>query len=80
MVSDRTKFKTNADESRLVEPLALQEKIDEEVAKVTEGKAFVRPSGTEDILRLYCESTTVEEMDALAANILQIVEADFKDF
>ena len=57
-VSDRTKFTITEDESRLTYPLELQEEIDAAIAKVDEGKAFVRPSGTEDILRLYCEANT----------------------
>ena len=58
--------------------MEVQEFIDQEVAVVTNGKAFVRPSGTEDILRLYCEAQTVEEMDKLAANILGAFENKFK--
>ena len=60
VVSDRTKFKPNGDESRLIEPAALQEAIDKAISEVEEGKAFVRPSGTEDILRLYAEAKTLE--------------------
>jgi phosphomannomutase len=30
---------------------------------IEEGKAFVRPSGTEDILRLYSEAKTIEEVE-----------------
>jgi len=65
-VADRTQFKTIADESRLTEPAEVQEEIDAAVAQVKEGKAFVRPSGTEDILRLYSEAATLEEMNQLA--------------
>ena len=60
IVKDRTKFKVIWDESRLTEPAELQKKIDELIAEVEEGKAFVRPSGTEDILRLYAEAKTPE--------------------
>ena len=59
-VGDRSKFKTIDDESRLTEPKELQDLIDDCVAKVENGKAFVRPSGTEDILRLYVEAKTDE--------------------
>lgn len=57
-VADRSKFTVTEDESRLTWPIDLQREIDEAIAKVEEGKAFVRPSGTEDILRLYCEAKT----------------------
>jgi phosphomannomutase len=34
----------------------------------------VRPSGTEDILRLYAEAKTKEEMEKLGAGILAAIE------
>ena len=80
VVKDRTKFKVIWDESRLTEPAALQETIDTLVASVSEGKAFVRPSGTEDILRLYAEASTVTEMEKLANAIMSEIEAKYKDF
>jgi len=66
VVSDRTKFKTVWNETELTQPKELQEEINKAIASVTNGKAFVRPSGTEDILRLYSEAATVEEVDKLA--------------
>lgn len=57
-VNDRTQFKTIEDESRLKQPLELQEEIDKAILEVDEGKAFVRPSGTEDVLRIYAEAST----------------------
>jgi len=80
VVKDRTKFKTIWDESRLTTPKELQDKIDELVAATEEGKAFVRPSGTEDILRLYAEARTVEQMENLAKAILGEIESKYKDF
>ena len=80
IVKDRTKFKVVWDESKLTQPIELQQKIDELVAGTNEGKAFVRPSGTEDILRLYAEARTVPEMEALANTILQEIEGKYKDF
>ena len=40
--------------------MEVQNEIDEAVAQVQEGKAFVRPSGTEDILRLYAEASNLD--------------------
>jgi phosphoacetylglucosamine mutase len=79
IVKDRTKFKTIWDESRLTNPIELQDKIDELVSATNEGKAFVRPSGTEDILRLYAEARTMEEMESLAQKILHEIETKYKD-
>lgn len=79
VVSDRTKFKTIEDETRLTEPTALQEAIDKAVTEVEEGRAFVRPSGTEDILRIYSEAKTVEETRELGENIKNIIDTQFKN-
>ena len=51
-VPDRTKAVPNDSETRLTEPQALQEKIDVLVKKYPSGRSFVRPSGTEDIIRV----------------------------
>lgn len=56
VVANRNGFRTQPDESRLIDPLPLQDAIDAACAEVDGGRAFVRPSGTEDILRLYVEA------------------------
>lgn len=57
---DRTKVKTTWDETRCIEPYGLQQDIDSLVADVGNKRArtFVRPSGTEDIVRIYAECNT----------------------
>jgi len=65
-VADRTAFKTTWDESRLIQPEKLQETIDARVHEVNTGRCFVRPSGTEDVLRVYVEAKTKEDCDYLA--------------
>ncbi|GMR44641.1 hypothetical protein PMAYCL1PPCAC_14836, partial [Pristionchus mayeri] len=75
-VADRSLFRTTPDETRLVEPAALQTKIDDAVGKRGEGaRAFVRPSGTENIVRVYAESASQADADELAAEIEQAVKA-----
>jgi len=37
-------------------------------------RAFVRPSGTEDVLRLYVEASTMEDVEKMAANIIKEIE------
>jgi phosphoacetylglucosamine mutase len=51
----------------------LQDDIDRISASVINGRAFVRPSGTEDILRLYAEAATKEEYEKMAEEILQVI-------
>jgi phosphoacetylglucosamine mutase len=72
-VDDRSKFKTTDAERKLTEPVGLQAKIDELVSKYKEGRAFVRPSGTEDIVRIYAEASTREEADKLAEQVSTLV-------
>lgn len=51
-------FRTEDAERRLVSPRGVQEKIEEEVRKYEGGRAFVRPSGTEDCVRVYAEAVS----------------------
>lgn len=68
-VADRTVLRTIPDETRLVVPVSLQERIDAAVKTVSLGRAFARPSGTEDVCRVYAEAATQEEADKLAAAV-----------
>lgn len=73
-VRDRTVIRTTADETRAVAPAGLQEAIDAACARVgAHARAFVRPSGTEDIVRTYAEASTRGECDALEAEVARIV-------
>lgn len=77
---------TSADEQQLLDPSALQDKINEAVTaalqqlqqaqkKVT-ARAFVRPSGTEPIVRVYAEASDESVCMELSQNVEKIV-ADF---
>ena len=37
------------------------------------GRAFIRPSGTEDIWRLYVEATTLDDVKAIQKQITEYV-------
>lgn len=63
VVSNRNAFKTEDAERRLVSPPGLQAKIDELVRKYEGGRSFVRPSGTEDVVRVYAEATLKAQAD-----------------
>ncbi|MCO5558686.1 hypothetical protein L7F22_012272 [Adiantum nelumboides] len=65
-VKDRTLIRTMDAETRVTHPLHLQAAIDGEVGKVRYGRAFVRPSGTEDVVRVYAEAGSQDEADFLA--------------
>ena len=57
----------------LVAPAALQAKIDALAASHKSGRAFVRPSGTEDVVRVYAEAATRRDADALALEVRRAV-------
>ena len=75
-VLDRTAFRTTDAERKLEAPRGIQEQIDREVGKYSEGRAFARASGTEDVVRVYAEAATRSEADELAGRVQSIV-ADF---
>ncbi|KAM9563083.1 phosphoacetylglucosamine mutase isoform 1-T3 [Guaruba guarouba] len=68
-VADRRVIDTTDAERRVVTPPGLQEKIDALVKKYKLSRAFVRPSGTEDVVRVYAEADTQENADALAHEV-----------
>ncbi|KAJ3343178.1 Phosphoacetylglucosamine Mutase [Gonapodya sp. JEL0774] len=72
-VANRLAFKTTNAEQELLEPLGLQDKINAEVAKFKDGRSFVRPSGTEDIVRVYAEADTQTNCDKLAYTVAGII-------
>lgn len=74
-VADRSVVVTTDDETRVVSPEPLQAAIDALVAGYEHGRAFVRPSGTEDVVRVYAEASTAEAADALA---LAVANAAFE--
>ncbi|XP_070705377.1 phosphoacetylglucosamine mutase isoform X4 [Pempheris klunzingeri] len=68
-VSDRKIIVTTDAERRAVSPDGLQETIDSLVKKYKLARAFARPSGTENIVRIYAEAETQESADALAHEV-----------
>lgn len=72
-VQDRNVITTTDAERVCVTPLGLQEEIDKLVTNYKRGRAFVRPSGTEDVVRVYAEATTKEDVDDLAYQVSELV-------
>lgn len=73
IVPDRSVFITTNQERQLTSPVGLQEKIDVAVSKVTNGRSFVRASGTEDAVRVYAEAATQEETEKLSQEVCKFV-------
>ncbi|XP_052210262.1 phosphoacetylglucosamine mutase [Diospyros lotus] len=73
-VLDRTAVVTTNAETVVVKPLGIQERINAETAKYPRGRCFIRPSGTEDVIRVYAEANTEEAADKLATSVAQLVD------
>lgn len=56
-------------EKVLLQPSELQTKIDQAVSLYKDARAFVRPSGTEDVCRLYIEADTFTNAEKLCDEI-----------
>ncbi len=74
MVADRTLIVTSEDETQVLQPETLQPKINDLVAKIELGRSFVRPSGTEDCVRVYAEGASQALADLLAKEVGDQVE------
>jgi phosphoacetylglucosamine mutase len=72
-VADRGAFETTDAERKCLKPEGLQASLDALVAKAPKGRAFVRPSGTEDVVRVYAEAATSEAMLELAQAAVDLV-------
>ncbi|KAL0751320.1 hypothetical protein Bca101_033323 [Brassica carinata] len=74
-VPDRTAVVTTSEETEALKPLGIQDAINAEIKKYQHGRAFIRPSGTEDVVRVYAEASTQEDADSLANSVAQLVKS-----
>jgi phosphoacetylglucosamine mutase len=73
VVPDRTAVTTTNAERTCVTPEGMQAAIDALVGSEVGRRSFVRPSGTEDVVRVYAEAATQADADALAASVSEAV-------
>lgn len=72
-IKDRTVIQTTESERKATTPEGLQDEIDRLVSEYKSARSFVRPSGTEDVVRVYAEAATREAADSLALAVSQKV-------
>lgn len=72
LVKDRTKIQTNDNETKCLSPSQVQVELEIAMAQVN-GRTFIRPSGTEDVVRVYAEAPTRALADQLATKAAEIV-------
>lgn len=74
-VIDRSKVTTTNAERTVVTPVGLQSEIDAAVRLLgPRSRCFVRPSGTEDVVRVYAEAETIEKATSLANSVAASVQ------
>ncbi|XP_076670197.1 phosphoglucomutase 3-like protein nst isoform X1 [Andrena cerasifolii] len=72
-VSDKNLITMTDAERRCVTPAGLQDKIDKVVSQYRKGRSFVRPSGTEDIVRVYAECENSSDLNKLIIDVALLV-------
>ena len=75
-VKTKANLKVNDIEDKVVKPEGLQNEIESIIEKHKGKKAFLRASGTEDVLRLHVEAETQEQVKAITEEIRKLVEAN----
>ncbi|KAL0479624.1 phosphoacetylglucosamine mutase [Acrasis kona] len=77
-VKDRRVVVTTSDETKVTSPDGFQNKLEKISAAYNKGRSFVRPSGTEDVVRVYAEAETEQEAKSLAQDVLKLVYDDLQ--
>lgn len=72
-IMDKNIITTTDAGRKVLTPEKLQEEIDLLVREYKSARCFVRPSGTEDIVRVYAEAATKAEADELALKVSRLV-------
>ena len=62
-------------ERKLASPVGMQERIEQIVAKYKDGRAFVRASGTEDVVRIYGEALDAYDCDDMVTKLIEYVDS-----
>jgi phosphoacetylglucosamine mutase len=77
-VPDKNALKCSEDETYLLSPSELQHQLDRLMKTVDMGRIFIRPSGTEDVVRIYAEATRKEDVDTLVAQTKELINAFYQ--
>lgn len=72
-VTNKSIVECSDDETHILTPLELQEELNRLIGEVPSGRCFIRPSGTEDVVRVYAEGKTQEDADFLAAEAIKAI-------
>ena len=79
-VKNKNIFKTNNTENKLTDPIGIQEYLEKIMKKYNNVYTFIRPSGTEDIIRLHIQADTEEIIEHIFNDITSILINEFDVF
>ena len=68
-VEDRSIYKTNKNGDKLIEPKFLQNKLDI-IMEIYNCYCFIRPSGTENVIRIYIEGKNITNIKNEIDNLI----------
>ena len=80
LVKDKLMFVCNDNETKLLEPIELQGYIDNKVNKIEKEelcRCFVRPSGTEDIVRVYVEGRSKDKIEGVLKDVMEYISKKY---
>lgn len=72
-VPDKSLLKCSEDETYLISPESLQQELNVLMNSVPMGRIFIRPSGTEDVVRIYAEATAKEDVEMLVNRTKELI-------
>lgn len=72
-VTNKSIVSCSEDETSVTSPSALQVELNRLMEETPLGRCFVRPSGTEDVMRVYAEGSTQEDANLLALKAVDAI-------
>ncbi|XP_043791281.1 phosphoacetylglucosamine mutase isoform X2 [Apis laboriosa] len=72
-VNDKNVITTTNAGRQCLTPEGLQDEIDKVILRYKRGRSFVRPSGTEDVVRIYAECENLYDLNKLIIDVASLV-------
>jgi len=66
-------IETNSNETKCMAPNTVQPALDKLMEEIAGSRTFIRPSGTEDVVRIYAEASAQTYADILATKAARVV-------
>ena len=73
-VSDKSLITCSSNEMEIVSPIVLQQRLNQYMKDIPSGRCFIRPSGTEDVVRIYAEADTSSNVNFLVDKAMEAIK------